>query len=169
MRTYCQLEYYAVVDLVAIVRQRAEALGWRYESDEVLRMIAQRAKRTPRLALHRNLQTCWNMARSHDRDVIAAADAAEAFYHLQVDELGPDQLDRSYLQILLGHGRTPSAVLSSKLALPGLTVQRIVEPYLPWEDFIGKDTCSARTIAPKGREHMARVKQVVLSSKSCRR
>jgi Holliday junction DNA helicase RuvB len=169
MRTYCRFEYYAVENLVAIVRQRAEALGWRYESDEVLKMIAQRAKRTPRLALHRNLQTCWNVARSHDRDVITAADAAEAFYHLQVDELGLDQLDRSYLQILLEHGRTPLAVLSSKLALPALTVQRIIEPYLLREDFIGKDTCSARTITPKGREHMVRVKQAALSSTLCRR
>ena len=45
MRVHCRFEYYSVEDLIEIVRQRAEALKWRYESDEVLRIIAQRAKK----------------------------------------------------------------------------------------------------------------------------
>ena len=52
MRIYCRFNYYAVEDLVEIVRQRAEALNWPYESDEVLRTIAQRSKGTPRQALN---------------------------------------------------------------------------------------------------------------------
>jgi Holliday junction resolvasome RuvABC ATP-dependent DNA helicase subunit len=154
MRVYCRFNYYAVQDLVQIVRQRADMLGWRYESEEVLQIIAQRAKGTPRLALHRNLQTCWHVAKSRDRDVITLEDVHEAFYHLQIDELGLDQLDRSYLAILQECGQLRLGVLSSKLSLPGLTIQRQVEPYLVREGFITKDGSSARAITEKGRRHI---------------
>jgi len=107
MRIYCRLELYSTEALVEIVRQRADALRWPYQSDQVLRMIAQRAKRIPRLALHRNLQTCWNVVRSHDRYVMTVPDAQEAFQYLQVDHAGLDQLDRSYLEILLGTATLP--------------------------------------------------------------
>ena len=151
-------------DLVEIVRQRAEALNWRYESDEVLRIVAQRAKKTPRLALHRNLQTCWNVTKSHNRDVITLEDVQEAFGHLQIDQLGLDALDRSYLEILLESGQTPLGVLSSKLSLPTLTLQRIVEPYLLKEGFITKGKSSLRVITQKGREHVEGASQC---TKSC--
>jgi Holliday junction DNA helicase RuvB len=154
MRVYCRFDYYSNEDLTEIVRQRAEELNWQYESDEVLRIIAQAAKRTPRLALHRNLQTCWNVARSHDRNVITLADVNEAFRHLQIDALGLDQLDRSYLKALLEHGLLLLGVLSSKLSLPTLTIQRVVEPYLLKEDFITKTRTSARVITEKGRKHL---------------
>jgi Holliday junction DNA helicase RuvB len=162
MRIYCRFDYYSIEDLIEIVRQRTAVLNWQYESDEVLRVIAQAAKRTPRLALHRNLQTCWHVTRSHDRNVITLADVHEAFCHLQIDDLGLDQLDRSYLKILLEYGRLSLGVLSSKLSLPILTIQRVVEPYLLKEDFITKDKSSFRVITPKGVEH---IKNTLLPSK----
>jgi Holliday junction DNA helicase RuvB len=154
MRIYCRFDYYSDEDLTEIVRQRADALKWRYESDDVLRIIAQAAKKTPRLALHRNLQTCWNVAMSHERNVITLADVNEAFRLLQIDDLGLDQLDRSYLKILSEHGRLSLGVLSSKLSLPSLTIQRVVEPYLLKENFITKTTASARLITEKGIKHL---------------
>ena len=153
MRIYCRFDYYSVEDLVGIVRQRADALGWQYESDEVLHIVAQRAKGTPRQALHRNLQTCWCVVKSHDRDVITLEDVHEAFCHLQIDELGLDKLDRSYLEILLECSRSSLGVLSSKLSLPAFTIQRVVEPYLLKECFIAKDK-SVRIITEKGKNHI---------------
>jgi Holliday junction resolvasome RuvABC ATP-dependent DNA helicase subunit len=163
MRIYCRFDYYSIEDLIEIVRQRTEVLNWQYESDEVLRVIAQAAKRTPRLALHRNLQTCWHV--SHDRNVITLADVYEAFCHLQIDYLGLDISDQSYLRILLEHGRLPLGVLSSKLSLPALTIQRVVEPYLFKEDFVTKDKSSFRLITQKGIEH---IKNTLLPSKQLR-
>ena len=154
MRIHCRFDYYSVEDLVEIVRQRANALGWQYESDEVLQVIAQRAKAVPRQALHRNLQTCWEVARSQDRDVITMDDVREAFRHLQVDELGLDGMDRRYLAILAQHGSASLGALSAKLGLPSLTVQRVIEPYLIREDLITKDESSARIITDKGRRHV---------------
>ncbi|MEN6335154.1 MAG: Holliday junction DNA helicase RuvB C-terminal domain-containing protein [Phycisphaerales bacterium] len=154
MRIQCRFEYYTVEDLVEIVRQRAAALGWQYESEEVLQMIAQRAKATPRQALHRNLQTCWEVAVSHDRNIITIADAREAFGHLQIDELGLDGMDRRYLGVLAQGGPASLGALSAKLGLPALTIQRVVEPYLIRQDLVTKGKSSARILTEKGRRHL---------------
>ena len=154
MRIYCRFTYYNLDDLVVIVRQRAHALHWQYESDEVLRMVAQRAKKTPRQALHVNLQTCWNVAKSHGRDVITLQDLQEAFHLLQIDELGLDNLDRSYLKVLRENGASQLNVLSAKLSLPAPTLQKVVEPYLLKEGFILKDRASLRLLTDRGRIHL---------------
>jgi Holliday junction DNA helicase RuvB len=155
MRIHCRFDYYLAEDLVEIVRQRAVALGWRYESDEVLEMIARRAKATPRQALHRNLQTCWEVAVSHDRGIVTLADAHEAFHHLQIDELGLDRMDRRYLAVLVQGGSASLGALSAKLGLPPLTIQRVVEPYLIREDLVTKGKSFARVVTEKGRRHIA--------------
>lgn len=161
MTIECRFKDYSVEDLVEIVRQRAEALNWQYESDEVLQIIAQRAKRNPRQALHRNLQMCWHVTKNYDRDVITLEDVHEAFYHLQIDESGLTQRDRAYLTILREYGHSTLGVLSSKLSLPDLTIQRIVEPYLLKEGFIIKDKSSVRVITQKGRNHIDGTRSVL--------
>lgn len=154
MRIQCRFDYYSVEDLVEIIRQRAAALDWQYESDEVLQMIAQRAKATPRQALHRNLQTCWEVAMSHDRNLITLADTHEAFHHLQIDELGLEAMDRRYLAVLAQGGPVSLGTVSARLGLPPLTVQRVIEPYLIREDLITKGKSSARILTEKGRRHI---------------
>lgn len=153
IRIHCRFEYYSNEELIEIVRQRITALGWKYESGDVLNIIAQRAKKTPRLALNRNLQTCWHVTQSHDRELITVDDVKEAFSYLQIDELGLDHLDRSYLNVLFEEGKASLGVLSSKLSLPSLTIQRVVEPYLLKEGFIAKEK-SVRKITEKIRNHI---------------
>lgn len=161
MRVKCRFKDYSVEDLVQIIRQRVEGLNWRYESDEVLRIVAQRAKGNPRQALNRNLQMCWDVAKSHNRDLITLGDVDEAFYHLQVDELGLDQSDRAYLAILCECGQAPLGELSAKLSMPALTIQRIVEPYLLKEGFVTKGKSSVRVITQKGRWHVQNTKMAL--------
>lgn len=95
MRIYCRFDYYSIEDLTGIVKQRADALKWEYESIDVLKELANRAKQTPRLALNRNLQMAWNVCSSHDRTTITMKDVTEAFRLLQVDSLGLDTLPRA--------------------------------------------------------------------------
>ena len=154
MRIYCRLNYYSLEDLVDIVRQRADALHWSYESDEVLYEISKRAKQTPRLALNRNLVMCWNMARSQDRDVITMNDVAEAFKHLNIDKAGLDELEQSYLMLLYNHNEISLNMISSKLGLPAQTISRVIEPYLIMEEFVGKGKTSVRFITEKGLKHI---------------
>jgi Holliday junction DNA helicase RuvB len=163
---YCRFELYSTDELTEIVRQRANTLRWPYESEQVLRMIAQRSKGVPRLALNMNLQTCRNVAITHDRPIITIADVDEAFELLKIDELGLEKLDRSYLGILMESGPTTLAVLSSKLTLPSHTLQMIVEPYLLREGFITKDRSSRRVITPKASRHIETVLSIQQGDKN---
>jgi Holliday junction resolvasome RuvABC ATP-dependent DNA helicase subunit len=154
MKITCRFEYYSTGDLIEIIRQKLDILGWPYESEEVLYLIASRAKGTPRTALLRNLQTARDAAIGHNRELITVLDVREAFYYLQVDEIGLEKNDRSYLEILFNEGPTPLNILSSKLAVPCQTIQKVIEPYLIKEGYVVKDKASLRNITIKGRNHL---------------
>ena len=154
MRIYCRFEHYALEDLVGIIRQRALALGWDVESEQVLIEIGKRSKKTPRIALNRNLQMCWNVCSAQGRAVITMADVYEAFRLLSIDALGLDELERNYLRILQQNGPTPLNVISSKLALPTQTIKAVIEPYMLQEGLIQKNKCSHREITTMADEHI---------------
>ena len=154
MRIYCRFNYYSLNDLVEIVRQRADALKWRYTGDKVLFEIARRAKSTPRLALNRNLVMCWNVVKSKCKDVIAMNDVEEAFQHLQIDDAGLDELERAYLKVLISQNEIPLNVISSILGLPANTISKVVEPYLMKEGYLQKGKASLRCITEKGIQHI---------------
>lgn len=154
IRTYCRFEHYSLEDLVEIIRQRASALKWGIESDQVLIEVAKRSKKTPRIALNRNLQQCWNICSAKGNTTISTEDVNEAFRLLQIDDLGLDELERRYLRILMENGPTPLNVISSKLALPTATIQSVVEPYLLLEGLIVKNKSSHREITALGYTHI---------------
>lgn len=154
MRIYCRFEHYGINDLVEIIRQRALALKWDIESDQVLIEIAKRSKKTPRIALNRNLQQCWNVCSSQGRNTITMNDVYQSFELLQIDSLGLDELERRYLLILLQNGSTPLNVISSKLALPTQTIKTVLEPYLLQEGLIEKNKSSHREITSLADEHL---------------
>lgn len=153
MRLCCRFDYYSIDDLTDIVKQRAEALKWGYESVNVLRELASRASQTPRLAINRNLQMAWNVCSSHDRTTITMADAQEAFRLLQVDNLGLDNLSRTYLKELAKHETMKLNVLSSKIGLPRQTISSVIESFLLRIELIEKRG-SDRAITEKGRQHL---------------
>ena len=153
MRIYARFEHYGLTDLVEIIRQRALALQWDIESEQVLVEIAKRSKKTPRIALNRNLQQCWNVCSAKGKEVISLNDVVEAFRLLQIDELGLDELERNYLRILQS-SPSPLNVISSKLALPTQTIRSVLEPYLLQENLIQKNKCSHREITTLADEHL---------------
>jgi len=154
MRIYARFEHYSLEDLIEIIHQRALALQWDVESEEVLIEIAKRSKKIPRIALNRNLQQCWNVCSAKGNEVIAMNDVIEAFRLLQIDELGLDELERNYLRILYQHGPSPLNVISSKLALPTQTIRTVLEPYLLQENLIQKNKYSHREITALADEHL---------------
>lgn len=153
MRLCCRLDYYSIDDLTEIVKQRAEMLGWKYESVNVLRELASRSKQVPRLAINRNLQMAQNVSMSHGNEFITMQDALQALKLLQVDNLGLDQLERNYLKELSKQGKMKLNVLSSKLGLPRNTISSVIEPYLLRTELIIKDG-SDRAITEIGRFHI---------------
>ena len=82
------------------------------------------------------------------------SDVEEAFKHLQVDELGLDSLERTYLQLLAEHGDLHLNVISSKLGLPSHTISRVVEPFILQEGYMDKGKGSVRCLSEKGRQHL---------------
>jgi holliday junction DNA helicase RuvB len=154
MRFHCRFDYYQNQDLIEIVKRRADVLHWKYESEQVLEMIAKRAKGTPRIALETNLHHSWSQAVRNQRDIITVKDVHDAFEILQIDEEGLDHADRSYLDTLYHYGPLPLNVISSKLAKPEATISRILEPYLIKNAFIVKDKHSLRIITSKGKNHL---------------
>lgn len=162
MRFHCRFDYYQIKDLIEIVRKRADALQWRYESDEVLEMIAKRAKATPRLALESNLHHSWSQAVRNQRDIITVQDVQEAFRILQIDEEGLDQADRSYLEVLNRYGPSPLNLISSRLSKPVSTISSVLEPYLIRNDFVIKDKYSLRIITSKGKTHLEKTNRAIL-------
>ena len=156
MRIYCRFDYYRLDDLINIVKQRADALGWQYESIEVLTEIATRAKQTPRLALNRNLQMAWNVCSSNDRSIITVDDVYEAFRLLNICSLGLDSIERAYLKELCKRKRMKLNVISSKIGLPRQTISSVIEPFMLRTELIEK-LGSDRAITIKGREHIENI------------
>jgi len=154
MRIYCRFEHYGIENLVEIIRQRALALKWDIESEQVLIEIAKRSKKTPRIALNRNLQQCWNVCSSQGRNLITMEDINQAFELLQIDALGLDELERNYLRVLQQNGSTPLNVISSKLALPSQTIKSVLEPYMLQENLIMKNKSSHRELTSLADEHL---------------
>ena len=154
MRIYCRFEFYGIDDLVEIIRQRTKALKWNIQSKQVLVEIAKRSKKTPRIAINRNLQQCWNVSSSKGKEVIELDDVYEAFRLIQIDELGLDELERKYLSLLHQNGPMPLNVISSMLALPSQTIKNVIEPYLLQEYLILKNKNSHREITQTGTEHI---------------
>ena len=155
MRIIARFDYYSIEDLIYIVQQRAILLNWQVESEQIYYEACNRAKRIPRNAL-RNLQLCWNVARSMDRDIITLEHAHRAFYLNENDEHGLDYLERSYLRILQEQSPLALNISVSKLAGGGIntqTVKTIIEPYMIMENFIAKDG-SLRLITEKGLTHL---------------
>lgn len=154
MRIYCRFEHYELADLIEIIRQRTLALRWDVESEQVLVEIAKRSKKTPRIALNRNLQMCWNVCSSQGRGLITMNDVHRSFALLNICSKGLDELERNYLRILQQNGPTALNVISSKLALPSQTIKTVLEPYMLQEGLIAKEANSYRVITPMAEEHL---------------
>ena len=152
-RVVCRFDYYSSETLTGIVKQRADALGWKYESVSVLEELAKRAKQTPRLALNRNLQMARNVCTSNNRNTITQDDVAEAFRLLEIDSLGLDSLERSYLRELSKYESMKLNVIASKIGLPRRTIASVIEPYLLRTELIEKRG-SDRVITDKGMKHI---------------
>ena len=156
MRICCRLDYYSIEDLTEIVKQRADMLGWKYESIEVLKEISSRSKQVPRLAINRNLQMAQNVSMSNGNEVITMQDTLQALKLLQIDNFGLDQLERNYLKELAKQDNMKLNILASKLGLPRNTISSVIEPYLLRTELIYKDG-SNRVITDKGKEHIQNV------------
>jgi len=150
MRLVLRFEYYSTKDLVTLLAQRAQALGWDVH-EELLPLIAQRSRGTPRLAL-RLLQSCRRVARSRGEDAITFNHLARACDLEQIDELGLGPTEQKYLQFV-ADGNCRLNVIASMLGLPSRTVAEVTEPFLIRAGLLIKDDQGRRQLTALGRKH----------------
>jgi Holliday junction DNA helicase RuvB len=152
MRMVLRFEFYSEAELAELLRQRGRALRWDV-AEEVLPLIAQRSRGTPRLAL-RLLQSCRRVCRSKDQTAITASHLDRACSLEQIDSLGLGPTEQQYLKVV-GEGASRLNVVASLLGLPTQTVSRVTEPFLMRVGLMVKDDQGRRHLTAKGRGHLA--------------
>jgi len=152
MRLVLRFTYYSVEELTTVLHQRIRALEWDVH-EQLLPLIALRARGTPRLAL-RILQACRRVARSEGEFTITLEHLARACTLDQLDELGLGATERQFLKAL-AEGNSRLNVLASILGLPSRTVSTVIEPFLTRAGLIVKDDAGRRQLTGKGREHLS--------------
>lgn len=152
MKQVLYVPFYHEDELAEILRRRVRALGWNVQ-DEVLPYLASLSKGTPRQAL-RLLSASYRVSRSGEEKVVTLGHAQRAVGLEGLDEKGLTVPEQSYLRAL-ADGVSRLGVISSRIAMPTSTVQRVVEPYLIRSGLISKDE-GRRELTAAGREHIAR-------------
>jgi len=152
MRLLLRFEYYSPDELATVVNQRGQALGWDVH-EELLPLIAQRSRGTPRLAL-RLLQSCRRVCRSEGEDTITLAHLNRACDLEQIDSLGLGPTEQKYLRIV-ADGNSRLNVVASMLGLPARTVAEVTEPFLIRAGLMVKDDQGRRQLTAEGRMHVS--------------
>jgi len=156
MKQTLYVPFYSEEELAEIIRRRVQVLGWNVDKD-VLPYLASLSKGTPRQAL-RLLSASYRVSRSGEEKTVSLAHAKRAVAMEGLDEKGLTVQEQSYLRAL-ADGVTRLGVISSKIAMPASTVQRVVEPYLIRSGLIAKDE-GRRELTAAGREHVAKILRV---------
>jgi len=152
MRLVLRFDFYPESDLTTVLHQRIRALGWDVD-EELLPMIAQRAKGTPRLAL-RLLQACRRVCRAEGDQAITSDHLTRACSLEEIDDMGLGPTERAYLR-LLADGPMRLNVIASSLGLPARTVSAVVEPFLIRANLTTKDDQSRRQLTARGYDHLS--------------
>jgi holliday junction DNA helicase RuvB len=150
MRLLLRFEFYSLDELTTVLKHRSRALQWSVDED-VLPLIAQKARGTPRLAL-RLLQACYRVCRSEGETSITVAHLERACLLEQVDPLGLGPIEQKYVSIL-ADGPKRLNVISSLLGLPSRTIAEVTEPFLIRVGLVCKDDQGRRQLTSQGYQH----------------
>jgi len=157
---HLRLDFYNMDDIAKIVSNASKKWGI-LTNVEALNAIAERSRRTPRIAL-RLLRRVWDYAlvgkesSGQENAIIDESIANHSFTEMRVDKLGLTALDNEFLRILAVQykggpvGLKPlSAILSEDL----ITLEDFVEPFMIRLDLIQR-TSRGRMLTQKGYEHI---------------
>jgi Holliday junction DNA helicase RuvB len=150
MRLVLRFEFYTDDELVQILRHRLRGLGWEFDAD-ILPLIAQRSRGTPRLAL-RVAQAAHRVARSEGEHSVSLRHFEKATLLEDLDAKGCGPTEQKYLRIV-AEGPTRLNVIASRLGLPTRSISEVVEPYLIRSGLIVKDDQGRRQLSAEGRVH----------------
>jgi len=138
------LNFYEIEDIQQIIKRSAGIIKIEIESG-ASEVIAQRARRTPRIA-NRLLKRVRDYCEVKGNGKISGRKCSEAFKMLEVDELGLDDVDRKLLRTIMEKFRGGPVGLNTLAAATGEemdTIENIYEPYLMQLGFLDR--------SPRGR------------------
>lgn len=131
-----KLEFYSNQELEAIIKRSSKLLNTLLD-EEAMQEIAKRSRCTPRTANY-FLKRCRDFAQVHKRSLDKKT-VNEALDMLSVDELGLNQDDRRFLEVLIkkfSGGPVGLGTLAAALGEEEATIEEVVEPYLIQLGFI---------------------------------
>lgn len=148
------LNFYEDRDIQTIVERNADLLETQI-APEAARLIASRARRTPRIA-NRLLKRVRDYAQVKESATIEERDVHEAMNMLRVDHRGLDEVDRMLLRTIIekfSGGPVGLSTLASATAEEISTIEDIYEPYLLQEGFLER-TPRGRMATRNAYEHL---------------
>ncbi|MBR2156879.1 MAG: Holliday junction branch migration DNA helicase RuvB, partial [Campylobacter sp.] len=146
-----RLQFYTPKELAKIIEIASVKLGKKCEENASLE-IARRSRGTPRIAL-RLLKRIRDFAEINDENIITKERAGEGLNALGVNELGFDEMDIKYLEILFEAKRRAMGLMTIAAALSEDegTIEDVIEPYLLANGYIEK-TAKGCIATDKGRK-----------------
>jgi len=149
-----RLNFYTVEELQSIVSRGARVLGVNMSADGA-NEIARRARGTPRIA-GRLLRRVRDFAIVDGDPVVNRSVADKALKLLDVDQIGLDQMDRRYLDMIalnFGGGPVGIETIAAALSEPRDAIEDIIEPYLLQQGFLQR-TPRGRLLTPQAFKHL---------------
>lgn len=133
----CRFEFYSAQEILALLTDRAAALGWNCK-DDVLPRIAQVSRGVPRIGL-RLLESVRRTARSENAEILTASHFGRMCRIEGLNGRGLDRTECSYLRILGEEGKAVRVgVIADRLGLPTRTVSGVIESFLVRERLISR-------------------------------
>lgn len=149
------LRFYDEADLLTILSRAASLLNMPSVPAEVLVAIARRSRGTPRITL-RLLRRVRDFAQVRAQGRIDATTVADALALERIDDLGLDEMDRSYLRTIgdvYEGGPVGLEAIAATLGEDAGTLEDVVEPYLLQIGFLAR-TRQGRRLTAAGRAHI---------------
>ncbi len=149
-----RLQFYTPEALVKIIERSTDLLDIKMDPESRME-VAKRSRGTPRVA-NRFLRRIRDYAEVKGQKVVDKALADFALKHLEVDEMGLERMDRSYLWVLknkFAGGPAGIDTMAAALSEEKDTLEDVYEPFLIKEGLIRK-TSRGREITDAGIAHL---------------
>jgi holliday junction DNA helicase RuvB len=149
-----RLDFYDEGSLASIVKRSAHILKLKID-DESIRLIACRARGTPRVA-NRLLKRIRDYAQVKANGEVNTGLTLEAMGKLEVDKLGLDEIDRKVLRTIIEKfdgGPVGLDTIAASISEESDTIESVYEPYLLQLGFIDR-TPRGRTATRLAYEHL---------------
>ena len=148
------LDFYEEKDIEDILNRSAKILN--IEADrEGLKEIAQRARKTPRVA-NRLLKRVRDYAQVHGQGKINKKITDEALDMMEIDELGLEPIDRLIVKTIIekfNGGPVGIETIAAATSEERDTISDIYEPYLMQIGFLAR-TPQGRVVTPAAYKHL---------------